>query len=336
MATGKAYLYDAQGNSQETEIPEDMRDAYETAREELFNAAAEHDDALVEKFLEEGELTYRGDHPGDPDRRARSHLLPHLRGERRRRRHRACARCCTASRSTCRRATCGRRWSSVDSSDAETELATGADAPTFARVFKVSIEKDAGEFSLMRCFAGSIEAGNEYRNSTHDRTERVTQLFSLEGKNREKIERIGCGDFGAAVKLKDTHCGDTLADKSIDAHLPPIDYPEPTSRVAMRPVKDGEDDKVAQGLARIHEEDPTFKFGQDPETHRWCSRAWARCTSTSSSSAWPAATAPRSPVTNRGSPTGRRSSPRSRSTPATRSSRAAAGSSPTSTSASSR
>jgi len=267
VATGKAYLYDAQGNSQETEIPEDMRDAYETAREELFNAAAEHDDALVEKFLEEGELTTdeitQGIRIGVRDRT----FFP------------ICAVSAVDGGIGMRPLLhCIKEYlppsdvrpslEAVDSSDAETELQTGADAPTFARVFKVSIEKDAGEFSLMRCFAGSIEAGNEYRNSTHDRTERVTQLFSLEGKNREKIERIGCGDFGAAVKLKDTHCGDTLADKSIDAHLPPIAYPVPTSRVALRPVKEGEDDKVAQGLARIHEEDPTFKFGQDPETHQ--------------------------------------------------------------------
>ena len=95
----------------------------------------------------------------------------------------------------------------------------------------------------------------------------MTQLFSLEGKNREKIERIGAGDLGAAVKLKDTHSGDTLAGKGISAKLPAIVYPEPNSRVALRPVHDGEDDKVAQGLARLHEEDPTFRVNHDPETH---------------------------------------------------------------------
>lgn len=265
VAEGKAYQYDDKGERSETEIPEEMRAAYEEAREELFNAAAEHDDELVERFLEEGELSYeeiiRGIQIGVRDRtffpvcavsteggglgmRPLLHCikeylppadyhaeLPALKGEE------------------------------------ETTIATGADAPTAARVFKVSIERDAGEFSIMRCFAGSIESGQDYHNLSRDRGERVTQLFSLEGKNREKVERISAGDFGAAVKLKDTHCGDTLGDKGLDAAFPPIEYPEPTSRVAIRPVKDGDDDKLGQGLARIHEEDPTFRFGTDPETH---------------------------------------------------------------------
>ena len=265
VATGKAYLYDDAGNANETDIPADMKDAYEEAREELFNAAAEHDDALVEKFLEEGELTTeeitQGIQIGVRDRTffpicfvsavgggigmrpllhcikeylPASNVRPHVVGH---------------------------------EGETEVEIPTGPDSPSVARVFKVSIEKDAGEFSLMRCYAGAIEAGTEYKNVGHDKTERVTQLFSLEGKNREKIDRIPCGDFGAAVKLKDTHCGDTLADKSVKATLRPMEYPAPSARVALRPVVDGEDDKVAQGLARIHEEDPTFKFGQDPETH---------------------------------------------------------------------
>jgi len=265
VATGKAYLYDEKGNPSETEIPADMQDAYEAAREELLNAAAEHDDALVEKFLEEGELTTeeitQGIQIGVRDRTffpicfvsavgggigmrpllhcikeylPASNVRPHVMGY---------------------------------ENEELVEIPTGPDKPTVARVFKVSIEKDAGEFSLMRCYSGSIKSGTEYVNVGHEKVERVTQLFSLEGKNRDKIDEIPCGDFGAAVKLKDTHCGDTLADKSVKATLRPIGYPEPSARVALRPAKEGEDDKVAQGLARIHEEDPTFRFGQDAETH---------------------------------------------------------------------
>ena len=265
VAAGKAYLYDDKGNSTETEIPADMKDAYEAAREELFNAAAEHDDALVEKFLEEGSLTTdeitQGIRIGVRDRT----FFP------------ICAVSAVDGGIGMRPLLhCIKEYlppsnvrPTIEGVKGEqtVEVATGAGAPAVARVFKVSIEKDAGEFSIMRCFAGAIESGTEYRNATRDKTERITQLFSLEGKNREKIERIACGDFGAAVKLKDTHCGDTLADKSVDAHLPLIEYPVPSARVALRPVKDGEDDKVAQGLVRIHEEDPTFKFGQDAETH---------------------------------------------------------------------
>lgn len=265
VVTGKAYLYDGKGQASETEIPADMRDAYEAAREELYNAAAEHDDVLVEKFLEEGSLTteelVRGIQIGVRDRT----FFP------------ICAVSAIGGGIGMRPLLhCIKEYlppsnvrEQIEAIDRgqEVMLATGPGAPALARVFKISIEKDAGEFSIMRCYAGSIESGTEFTNTRRSKSERITALFSLEGKNREKIERITCGDFGAAVKLKDTHSGDTLAGKGIDAALPPIVYPVPSSRVALRPVKDGEDDKVAQGLSRLHEEDPTFQFGQDPETH---------------------------------------------------------------------
>ncbi|RKZ16943.1 elongation factor G, partial [bacterium] len=265
VALGKAFLYDASGKATEAEIPEEMREAYEEAREELFNAAAEHDDALVEKFLEEGELSYeeitRGIQIGVRDRT----FFP------------VCAVSTTGGgvgmrpllhcikeylpASNVRETLTGLKGEEL------VELKTGTEAPTLARVFKISIEKDAGEFSLMRCYAGSVEAGSEIQNVSQEKTERVSQLFSLEGKNREKIERITAGDLGAAVKLKDTHCGDTLGARGVDATLPKIAYPVPNSRVTLRPAKDGDDDKVAQGLHRLHEEDPTFLVHNDPETH---------------------------------------------------------------------
>ena len=265
VALGKAFLYDEAGHATEAEIPEEMQAAYEAAREELYNAAAEHDDALVEKFLEEGELSYeeitQGIRIGVRDRT----FFP------------ICAVSAVGGGAGMRPLLhCIKEYlpaSNVRPSlsglhgEQEVELKTGADAPTLARVFKVSIEKDAGEFSLMRCFAGAVESGGELENARHSRSERITQLFSLEGKNREKIDRISCGDLGAAVKLKDTHCGDTLADKSVEGVLPPIVYPVPNSRVTLRPVRDGEDDKLAQGLHRLHEEDPTFVVQHDAETH---------------------------------------------------------------------
>jgi elongation factor G len=265
VALGKAFLYDDKGNVTEGEIPEDMRDEYETAREELYNAAAEHDDALVEKFLEEGELTYeeitRGIQIGVRDRT----FFP------------VCAVSATHGGVGMRPLLhCIKEYLPASNvrdelaaleGESETTVKTGPAAPALARVFKISIEKDAGEFSLMRCFAGEVQSGSEVSNVTQGKSERVTQLFSLEGKNREKIDKITCGDLGAAVKLKDTHCGDTLAGKGVGAMLPPIEYPAPNSRVALRPVHDGEDDKVAQGLHKLHEEDPTFNLNNDAETH---------------------------------------------------------------------
>ena len=264
VATGKAYSYENPGQPVEIAIPAEAQADYEVAREELLNAAAEHDDALVEKFLEQGDLSYdeirRGIQIGVRDRT----FFP------------VCA-CSPASG-------IGMRWilhlikeylPAADSQpeldafsgDEAVKLATGEHAPTCARIFKTSHEKDAGDFSYIRVFAGQIRGGDELQNHNTNQSERLSQLFALEGKNREKIEAIGCGDFGAAVKLKASHTGNTLGAASLAGVLPPFEFPAPNSRVAIRPAHEGEDDKLAHGMARIHEEDPTFEFGTDTDTH---------------------------------------------------------------------
>jgi len=264
VATGKAYNYENPGEPKEMPIPPDMQAAYESAREELLNAAAEHDDALVEKFLDEGDLSYdeirRGIQIGVRDRT----FFP------------ICA-CSPASGIGMRQvlhfikeylpaADVREELRAVDG-DKEVTVRTGSAAPSCARVFKTAHEKDAGDFSYIRVFTGKLAGGDEVHNLNGDHPERLSQLFALEGKNREKIEEIPCGDFGAAVKLKGTHTGDTLGSKDLAGPLAPLRFPEPNSRVAIRPAHDGEDDKLAQGMHRMNEEDPTFIFAMDPETH---------------------------------------------------------------------
>lgn len=263
VAAGKAYDYSG-GDAKEIDIPDDMQAAYEEAREELLNAAAEHDDELVEKFLDDGDLSYdeirTGIQIGVRDRS----FFP------------VCA--CSPMSGIGMRAVLhfikeylpsaeSRSEIAALKGDEETTMSVGAGAPTCARVFKTALEKDAGDFSYIRVFSGQLKGGDEIQNLSRNHPERLSQLFALEGKNREKMESIGCGDFGAAVKLKDTHTGDTLGDKNLDVVLPPFAFPAPNSRVALRPAVSGEDDKLAQGMHRLNEEDPTFVFAMDPETH---------------------------------------------------------------------
>ncbi len=265
VALGKAYLYDDKGESKEAEIPAEMKDVYETTREELLNAAAEHDDGLVEKFLEEGTLSYeeivKGIRIGVRDRS----FLP----------------VCAVSAHSLRgmkqmlhyvkeylpAANAFSEIDAVDQKGEATKIEVGPDAPLAARVFKISLEKEAGEFALLRVYGSKLSSGDEVLNKSHGHSERLTQLFQLEGKNREKIEVIGCGDFGAAVKLKNTHAGDTLGEKSGTALFKPIPYPETNSRMAIRPLGAGDDDKMVNGLHKIREEDPTFSLEMDPQTH---------------------------------------------------------------------
>lgn len=264
VAEGVAYIYDKPGEPRKTEVPAEMKSAYEAAREELLNAAAEHDDALVEKFLDEGDLTYE-------------EIVKGIRiGVRERTFYPVCAVSATNGIGMRPVLHCIKEYlpSAADRDqvkgvrdDDEVALACGPEASTLARVFKISMERDAGDFALMRVFGGEIRAGSDVQNVSRNGSERITQLFSLEGKNREKIEVVPTGDFGATVKLKDTHAGDTLGSKGLAGVLPPIRFPAPTSRVAIRPVNQGDDDKIAQGMTRIREEDPSFRFGLNSETH---------------------------------------------------------------------
>ncbi|NNM34224.1 MAG: GTP-binding protein, partial [Gemmatimonadetes bacterium] len=255
LASGKAYNYANPGEPKEIEIPVEMQADYEIAREELLNAAAEHDDALVEKFLEEGTLSYeeivQGIRIGVRDRSFFPVCLASpISGIGMRPLLHTIKEYLPSAKD--------RAPLTLVRDEASATVEAGATSPSLARVFKISLEKDAGDFALMRVFSGEIAVGTEVHNVSRDGSERLSQLFGLEGKNREKIEKITAGDLGAAVKLKDTHCGDTLAGKGVDAKLPPIVYPAPNSRVTLKPIHDGEDDKIAQGLHKLHEEDPTF------------------------------------------------------------------------------
>lgn len=264
IAAGKAWIYEKPGEPHEEAVPADMQAEYEAAREELLDAAAEHDDELVEKYLEEGDLPYEDI----------------VRGVRVGMRNRSVFPVCVISASNGMGIRPLLHWikeavpAAADRGDIParrgeeiTTLPTGHSKPTLARIFQMAMERDAGDMSYIRVFGGKLKSGDEIYNLSRDHGERIGQLFSLEGKIREKIDQIATGDFGAAVKLKDSHPGDTLGDKDLDATLRRIRYPEPVARLAIRPAHQGDDDKMAEGLARLHEEDPTFSFHLDPETH---------------------------------------------------------------------
>ena len=105
-------------------------------------------------------------------------------------------------------------------------------------------------------------------NSARSTTERVGQIYLLNGRERTPISELGAGDIGATVKLKDTHTGDTLCLPGRPVRLPRPAYPKPTLHAALQSKAKGEEDKIASGLATLHEEDPAFVFTTDAELHQ--------------------------------------------------------------------
>jgi elongation factor G len=132
-------------------------------------------------------------------------------------------------------------------------------------VFKTVSEPHVGELSFFRVISGSITAGMDLVNLSKNKTERLTQVYQMNGKNRKELEAVVTGDIGAVVKLKDTHVNNTLSGKNNGYLVEGIIFPDPLISSAVTPKAKGDEDKIAAGLNHLHEEDPTFLFNYDPE-----------------------------------------------------------------------
>jgi elongation factor G len=129
-------------------------------------------------------------------------------------------------------------------------------------------EEHFGELSFFRVYAGTISPGMEMWNANRKLTERIGQIYVLNGRDREAVGSLYAGDIGAVVKLKDTHTGNTLCTSARPVELPVAGYPSPTIHAALQTKAKGEEDRVAVGLAALHDEDPAFQFHVDPELHQ--------------------------------------------------------------------
>ncbi len=135
-------------------------------------------------------------------------------------------------------------------------------------IFKTMNEPGVGELSLFRLFSGTLKSGDELKNTTRGVSERVGQLYVLNGRDRTPVPQLHAGDLGAVVKLRDTHTGDTLCTPKFQVVLPKVEYPAPNIHAALRLRSKGDEDKLAVGLATLHQEDPTFHYRVDDEVHQ--------------------------------------------------------------------
>ncbi|MBI5476926.1 MAG: elongation factor G [Ignavibacteriales bacterium] len=135
-------------------------------------------------------------------------------------------------------------------------------------VFKTVSEPHVGELSYFRVFSGTISPGLDLQNNSNNKPERLAQLFLMNGRERKEIGKIFAGDIGAVVKLKDTHTNDTLSSKAFSVQMPQTTFPAPVITMAIAPKSKGDEDKIANGLHSLHEEDLTFIMTVDAELHQ--------------------------------------------------------------------
>ena len=260
----KAVVY-ADGKPGETDIPGELGDRAKEYREKLVEAAAETDDELLSKYLEEGSL-------GEPEmlRALRAgitegKIVPVL--------------CAAASRNLGTLPLLDLIVHEVPSPADRGEVA-GTDvrakqagtrapdpkAPVTALVFKTLSDPHIGKLSIFRVMSGTLRADSTLLNPARGAKERMGHVSWLQGKTQKNVEALGPGEIGVAQKLKETLTGDTLCDEAQPFELPRIVFPEPAISFAIQPKTRGDEDKISNALARIAEEDPTVHYHFDPET----------------------------------------------------------------------
>lgn len=151
-----------------------------------------------------------------------------------------------------------------DAAGIEAELRLDRPEPVI-HIFKTLAEQHVGELSFFRVYSGAVTGNMELYNASRKVSERLGQLLVANGKTRTPVTRLGPGDIGCVLKLKDTHTGNTLCAPGLAIELPKVDYPKPKVHAAIVLRVRGEEDKLATGLNTLHEEDPTFTHRYDGE-----------------------------------------------------------------------
>ena len=158
----------------------------------------------------------------------------------------------------------------VQGTDPKTEdeitRAASEDAPFSALVFKVMSDPYVGKLTYFRVYSGKLKAGDRVLNTTNGKTERIGRILQMHANHREERDEIAAGEIAAAVGLKQSTTGDTLAVDSAPIVLEAMTFPDPVISVAIEPKTKGDQEKLGTGLQRLAEEDPTFRVSSDEET----------------------------------------------------------------------
>lgn len=150
--------------------------------------------------------------------------------------------------------------------DEELERKSSDEEPFSALAFKVMTDPFVGKLTFFRVYSGTLESGSYVQNSSKGKRERVGRILQMHANSREEISKVYAGDIAAAVGLKDTTTGDTLCDEKNLVILESMEFPEPVISLSVEPKSKADQDKMGQALAKLQEEDPTFRAHTDSET----------------------------------------------------------------------
>ncbi len=250
---------DGGGKPDKLPIPEEEKSRADELHKELIEAIASNDEGLMEKYFDKGELDEDEMKLGLRKAMINHDLFPVF--------------CLSAERNM----GSGRLMGFIDnvcpsanemppqSSKSGEKVNCDANGPACIFIYKTVSEPHVGELSFFKVYSGTIKSGMELENETTGVTEKITQLFLVEGNKRTNVNELVAGDIGATLKLKNTHVNNTLHAKGKSYELEPITFPPPNMTVAIETTKKGEEEKLSQALHQLREEDPTLLVEVSPE-----------------------------------------------------------------------
>jgi elongation factor G len=247
------------GKPEKLSIPEEEKAKAEELHKELVEAVASNDESLMEKYFDKGELTEDEMKEGMKKAMINHDMFPLF--------------CLSAIRNM----GSGRLMGFIDNvcpsanemppqkTKSGEDLPCNANGPACIFIYKTVNESHVGEMSFFKVYSGTIKSGMELENEGTGVTEKINQMFLIEGNKRTPTNELIAGDIGATLKLKNTHVNNTLHTKGKNYELPPIEFPSPNVTVAIETVKKGEEERLSQALHQLREEDPTLLVEVSPE-----------------------------------------------------------------------
>jgi elongation factor G len=252
----------------EGEVPDGLTDQIESLRSALIEAAVEHDDALIEKYLAGQDLTVEEIRQAIRAATIKGVLFPVF--------------CGSAFKNKGVQALLDGVIDYLPSPveippiqghlphhDETFEIREASDdAPFSALAFKIATDPYVGKLTFFRVYSGSLPAGSYVYNATKGRRERVGRILQMHANKREERDEVFAGDIAAAIGLKEVKTGDTLCIETSPIILEAMKFPEPVIAVAIEPKTKADSDKLTNGLVKLADEDPTFRVHTDPETNQ--------------------------------------------------------------------
>ena len=259
------YVDDLGKTSEAVDIPEDMMDKVEEYRQNLLDAVAESDDDLMMKYLEGEELTVEEIKAAIRKATIACKMTPVLCGSSYK--NKGVQPMLDAVIAYMPSPVDVPAIKGVNPETGEDDCRPSSDEEPFAALaFKIMADPYVGKLAFFRVYSGVMQSGSYVFNSTKKKKERIGRILQMHANNRKEIDVVYSGDIAAAVGLKDTTTGDTLCDDKNPIILESMVFPEPVISVAVEPKTKADQEKMGIALARLAEEDPTFRVATDQET----------------------------------------------------------------------